>query len=252
LASVPIIAFYKNLLNLLHFPEKTEYFDDTLSLLRQCPNLFNPVELRNIYAIVRSYCISKINTGNKIFEQKLWELYDSQIHSDAILNEEKEIAPATFKNIIVLGIRLHKIVETEKIIQNYQIHLAVNLRQDVVNYCYAKIYFYKKDYPPIVKLLNQMQYDDIFFQIDARKLLIQTYFELNEIAHLQSSMNSLRVYLYRNKTLSPHHKESNIQFLHILQKIINAPQASKKEKIIMQIKTSPRLAERVWLLEKLK
>lgn len=163
MASVPIIAFYQTLLNLLHFPEKTECFDDTISLLRQYPNLFNPVELRNIYAIVRSYCISKINTGNKIFEQKLWELYDSQIHSDAILNEEKEIAPATFKNIIVLGIRLHKIVETEKIIQNYQIHLAANLRQDVVNYCYAKIYFYKKDYLPIVKLLNQMQYDDIFF-----------------------------------------------------------------------------------------
>lgn len=251
LQAIPIIAFYRTLLNLLHYPEDTSYFEETIALLQQHPLLFNPVELQNIYATVRNYCIAKINAGNKDFEYKLWELYDNEIHNEVFLKEEKEIFPATFKNMIVLGIRLHKVAEVEAIIQQYQIYLSPVFREDVVNYCQAKVHFYKKEFRPIIKLLNQLQYDDIFFQIDVRKLLIQTYFELKEIEHLQSAMNSLRVYLYRNKTLSPSHKESNIQFLMTLNKMTGLLSAAKKEKLIAQIRLTPRLAERAWLLEKL-
>ena len=72
------------------------------------------------------------------------------------------------------------------------------LRDDVFNYSMAQLHFYLKNYSEVLQLLQQVEYLNIFYKLGSKKLLIETFYELQEWDSLDSAMNAFRVFIHRN------------------------------------------------------
>jgi hypothetical protein len=56
----------------------------------------------------------------------------------------------------------------------------------------------------VLHLLGTVEYDDVFYQLDAKTTLMKTYFELDEFQPLQSLKESFRILLSRKKGIPKH------------------------------------------------
>jgi hypothetical protein len=249
----PVIKVYYHLYKMLKFPENTDFFYFFQQLLPTQEEFFSPKELRNLYGYLRNYCISKINMGDKSFEEVLFWVYDAQLKATWLLDEAGKLYPSNFKNIVVLALRLEKMDWTAHFLEKYMQNLPEESRNETHAYCLAKLYFAEKKYTETLKLLCNVDFEDIFFKIDARKLLLQTYYELGELEGLNNTLNSFRVFLHRDKTIAESHKIANRNFLNMLRKLSDILPEEKEEwlKFREQIETLSPLGERNWLLKKI-
>ena len=65
----------------------------------------------------------------------------------------------------------------------------------------ARVYFFKKEYDKVLELLQQVEYDDVFYLLDAKVALIKTFYELEEIDSLVALLDSFKMLLRRKKIL---------------------------------------------------
>ncbi len=92
-----------------------------------------------------------------------------------------------------------------------------------------------------------MEFSDLNYQLGSRVMLIKTYYELEEIESLLSSLASFRNFLRRNKKISQPLRRPYLNFCNLLHQILrqNHKQPSQIEQ---SIRESDFLAERAWLL----
>lgn len=250
----PLIQIYYNLLHILLFPEQELFFLEAIRTLELHHTQFYIEDNKNLYTYATNYCVQQINLGKSNYNAHLLALYESQIKLKLLYDHTGRLLPATFRNIVVLALRLDKTEWAKDFIAEQQPFLPEEKREEVVNYCLAKYYFELKNYRPIYKLLSSLACEDVFFDIAARKLLMQTYYENQEWEILNDRINSFRVFLSRNKTISEKHKKSNQNFTTILSKLINLPpnDAEKAKELQKQMEGFTPLAEKDWLFQKVK
>jgi len=130
--------------------------------------------------------------------------------------------------------------------------LEEHFQKDYLNYNIAKLHFEKRDYNKVIEVLREVEFKDIFITIDARTLLVKTYFELDEYETLTSQLDSFRQFIVRKKELAYHSKYylNTIRFIRQLMQL--RPRESKlAEKLKKKIESEAMLTEKSWLLEKI-
>jgi len=249
----PAVKVYYHLYKMLKYSENVVFFYDFQQLLPTQEQYFSPKELRNLYSYLRNYCISKINVGDTSFEEVLFWVYDTQLKAGWLFDEAGKLYPSNFKNIVVLALRLEKMDWTADFLKKYTTNLPEESRMETHAYCLAKLFFAEKKYNETLKLLCNVDFEDIFFKIGARKLLLQTYYELGEWEGLNNTLNSFRVFLHRDKTIAESHKIANRNFLNMLRKLSDILPDEKEEwlKFREQVEMLSPLGERNWLLKKI-
>ena len=88
--------------------------------------------------------------------------------------------------------------------------------------------------------------------LSAKILLLKVYYALEEIQLLEGLLNRFSTFLSRKKELAYHKNNYNniIRFTRRLV-VINPYSTKAKDKLRQEIKNTPLLTERVWLLEQL-
>lgn len=245
----PAIKLYYNLYNMLTQPDERAYFYEYQRILAESEQQFSVKELKNLFAYSRNYCITRINQGHQEFETQLFNMYDHQLQKGWILDDNGQLSAANYKNIAVLALRLDETEWTLDFLKQFRHLLPENEQEDTYRYCIAKWHFVQKEYHETLKLLHAVDFADVFLNIAARKLLLQTYYASAEWEGLQSALNAFRVYLHRDKTLSEQHKLMNRNFANLLAKIANRELKSPKEKWVELVQKTKPLSEKKWLLE---
>lgn len=254
LLNYPSVAVYFYLYKMLRFPNETQYFAPTCEIIAKYRHSFKLEEQKNLHAYLRNYCIFHINQGNKSFENELFSLFEAHLSMNYLLNTANQLQPTNFKNIVVLAVRLGHLTWTADFLEKYKSLLPENKQEETYQYCLARLFFEKKEYEFVCKVLINRDFEDIFFNIDARKLLLQSYYELQEWDLLDAALNRFRVFLHRNKTISESHKLGNRNFVNILWKMVEHFPLNESlcEDLVKQIAETSPLAERNWLLAKIK
>ncbi|MFK7947940.1 MAG: hypothetical protein AB8G11_10135 [Saprospiraceae bacterium] len=250
--AVPAVAIYYQILLTLTDREDEAHFFNLKKLLNENNFRFQQQEMRNMYIFAQNYCIKKINTGNAKYYRELFDIYKTLIETKIILNKGI-IVPWDYKNITSVGLRVGEYKWVEKFIKNYNQHLPKDHQKNTLTYNLAILHFYKKDYNEVITLLRDMSYKDVFDALQGRWLLLKTYYELDEYDALDALIDSFRIFLRRNKSISKSYQKMYMNAIKFLQKIMKVPYESKSsaEKLYIQIKECSPIAERRWLLQKL-
>lgn len=247
---IPPIAIYLKIQDtLIDFDNENHYFE-LKNLIEKYIDLFPLDEAKNILDNAINYTILKGNKGNIEYLKESLDLYKKSLDKELIYVNE-EITPWTFKNIVSIALRQKEYEWTETFINIYGEKINKLYRLNAINYSLGSLYFYKKEFNKAIPLLQKVEYEEIYYSLDAKALTISTYYELDEYMFLGSFFESFKNYLTRNKNISQSNKIRYLNLIKYTKKLVESSQYSKSKllKLKEDIKADSSIGKN-WLLEK--
>ncbi len=255
--NIPVVAaYYYLILLLLHNTESD--FRQLQKLLSENRTNFPALDLRTLYTGMVNFCAQKIKEGNMDYYQYLFDVYQEMLDTQIIYVGDY-ISPSHYRNIISLALKIKPADWTKKFIHEYKDKLHPNFRKNVFNYSLATLYFSLKNYDKALTYLLHVEFTNAFSHISYKKILLQTYFELNETEALESLVGNFRGLLKRNKKISVNNASAYRNFVNYTMKLYRVKHHHNRAyayrlkvllKIKMAIEVSTSVIEKKWLLEK--
>lgn len=250
-ADVPAISIYYASYKALSEPDNDAHFKVVKENIRRYRTLFTEKEIRDIYLMAINYCIQRHNRGASTYMNELFELYQYGL-SQKILFENGYLSRFTYKNAATTGLWLKEFDWVDSFLKEYKAYLHPGERENTYLYNLALFYFRQPDYDKAMELLQKVEFKDVFYNLDGRRMLLRIYYELNEYDALNSLLDSFSIYIRRQKGLGSH-RDNYLNLIRFIRKLqhLNARDAEAKQALIAEIQQTTALAERRWLLQQL-
>lgn len=234
-------------------PEEEKHFKELKALLPAHYMLFPPQQARNLYAFAVNYCIRKINGGNLAYVPQLLAIYQQMLMAGIMLDEAGMLSQFDYKNMVSVGLRAGDIKWTEGFIHQYKNSIPKQHRQNAFTFNLAKLHFAKRRFDKVLPLLQDVVYNDIFYQLDSKTTLMKTYYELGEYLPLMALKESFRILLRRKKLISAQNRVNYTNFIRFTMQLyrVDVKDTDKLKELGKSITTSTNVADKGWLLEKL-
>ncbi|MFK7908447.1 MAG: hypothetical protein AB8B69_25170 [Chitinophagales bacterium] len=248
---VPIVAIYHQIALTLLKGEEAEHYYKLKRLLEEHSHLFSAEEAMEMYGYALNYCIRKINSSTEYLAE-VFELYQVTLKKEVILNDG-QLNHQHFKNVIAIGLRLKQFDWVMYFIEAYQSKLPEKVRDNAYRYNMAQVYFSKKEWGKVIELLQQVEYDLVFYKLDSKALLLKTYYEQGEWMVLESLIDSFQILLRRNKEVSKQQRNTYLNLVKFVKRLSRLmPDDAERIKVLKQkIESTHPVGDKGWLLEKL-
>ncbi len=250
-SQVPVIQIYLTVYKSLTENESELYFEKLSSQLKMYEENVSPQELFELYQYLMNYCIRKINTGYQEYLQKLFQIYKTVLANKVIMQNDV-LSQWDFKNITTIALRLKEFVWTKKFIDEYQYYINKHEQHNAVIYNTANLYFQKGEFSKALKLLRDVVFTDLVYQLDTRAMLLKIYFETDDEEAMQYHATAFKTFLKRNKLVSKTHK---VIYLNLVKYTLRLMRYSSNVKKLSEIKaevlSNHPIADAGWLRSKL-
>lgn len=249
---VPIIAVYKRVVKCFTEQDEEEHFHALLADLERYARQLTQENLQECYYMAQNYCALKINQGKTDYYSTYFGLQKKAVQLNLLL-ENRELSEAVFKNIITSGLRVGEFAWTENFIQEYHPYLPVGIRENARTFNLANLYSHQKKHARVIELLSNVEYSDLVYALGSKLILLRTYYESREYLALDSLIDSFRIFVRRNKSMSKSLKREYLNFLNFLSKIAAAKNGKPLniKSLETKIKEAPHVTSKKWLLEKI-
>lgn len=248
----PGIQIYRRIILSFTEAENEEHYKALKKLITTHSALFPIDEQKAMFVFAMNYSINRINYGKSEYLNEVFELYKYALNNDLLL-EDEQLSQWDYKNIVTVALRLKQHKWAEQFIQSYKAQLPKEDRSNAYTFNMARYYFATRKYERVLQLLQNVKYSDIFYQLDSKTTLLKTYYELGEWQPLYSLKDSFRVMLRRKKLISPQQQQNYMNLLKLSMKLykIDVKNKAALSAIKTKIETTPNVADKTWLLEKL-
>jgi hypothetical protein len=168
-----------------------------------------------------------------------------------LLTENGWLSGFTYKNIIRIGTALGEHEWVSGFFEQHKNALHPREREALYRYNLAFFYFQNQDFANAMPLLQQLELEDRLNLLDARRMLLRSYYELGEYKALDSLLSSFAAYLRRQKDLG-YHQDLNLNLVRFTRRLLEIRQGDDKalQKLREEIAGTKQTAEKVWLLSK--
>ena len=248
---IPSVAIYYCGYLALSDKDHKHYFKKLKTLIQKYWKRFPESEIRDIYLLAINYCIKHLNRGERDYIREAFELYRLALSNNVLL-ENDVLSSFTYNNIRSLAFALNEIEWVENFLENYKKKLPVKNRESTYLYNRAIFYFRKPDYASAMRLLQKVEFEDLLYNLDTRRMLLRIYFELQEFDALSSLLDSFKIYIGRQKNMG-YHGENYLNLIYFVKKILKNNMHNKvfRNQLIEEVKATKAIAERDWLLSQL-
>lgn len=200
--------------NMLKSNERADY----LKLVDSLENSDIPKsEMREFFIHAQNFCTRKINAGESSYFEDLFELFKQLIDKELVL-VDNQIPHTTYKNIVTVALNVQQHKWTLDFIEAYAQYLKPNISRSAYSYNLAKYNYQVGDFETAIDLLQSVDYEDNYYQIDARYLLLTIFYETNEHEALLYQIDAFKLYLKRNKNINIKTRDAIIGFLKMLRR----------------------------------
>lgn len=245
---IPAIAVYYHGYLAQTAREPDQHFYALAALLEQHTALFPMEELHDIYLIAINFCIKKINLGEERWIYNLLQLYKKGLDA-GIFMENERLSRWTFNNIVSTAIRVRELDWARSFMGNYAKALDPDTRAATCAFNLARVLYEEKNYTEALRVLHQMEHDDVLEVLNAKALRMKLFYKLGEWQALDSLLDSIAIYLRRKKVLS-YHKENFANTVSAMRKLIalNLYDTAARAAFAQQVQAYKVLTERKWFL----
>lgn len=243
----PVLHIYRVLYETL--AEETAY-QDIYTIIRSNKELFTEDGLKDIFATALNYYGRLVGkTKNRDYLATLFELYKWGI-SDRLVFKDEVLVWDHYKNFVTIGLHLEKYALTLKFIEDYKIYVPEDHRDEAYRFSLAHYYFTQANFKQVIKLLN-LKFSNVYYEIQARLLVLQSHYELGSDADLLISLRSLRIFIGRQKEISANKKESEILRIKFFEKLVKAYNKKDFDMLHEHLTNSNEIRNQQWFLEKI-
>ena len=168
------------------------------------------------------------------------------------MNEKNYLEPYAYKNIITIALQNKEFTWAKKFIEEYAVYLPKEERDNAYQYNMANYYYFNSNYKQCLRLLQTVQFTDVYYNLDARCIILKIYFEEKEWNLLHDHCFAFKAFVLRQKDISEHHKKGYLNLIKWTHKLSSAVFDSKKRKIIAEkIVEQKNIRELKWLMEQI-
>ena len=248
---VVFIHYYKMMCSL--YPEKEEYYHKLKKLVEETITQLSKSEMYGIVTALEHYCTIRINQKKFEFYKELFDIYKLAIKHEIFLRgSPPQITATKFRNIYTCAFRLNEHEWIRNFIDGNKKYLS---KEGMVVYelAYSQLDFKMGNFDRAVERLDSIQSDLYYIKIDVRRIMLQIYYERNELETALSLLGSFRQFLNSNPQVIPPTRESYVRFINVMTNLIklkDIPDRKKLKKLRERVE-SERLPSREWLLEKI-
>jgi hypothetical protein len=208
-------------------------------------------ELSDLYQYLLNYCIRRINAGRLVFQKELLAVYQSALEHGALLSNGT-ISQWDFKNVVTIALRTGNVEYARQFIHSYKQHLPSSQRTNALAYNLANLHFSEKNFRAAISQLQKVDLDDVFYRLDARSILLKSYYELDDSDALFYHATAFRSMLNRNRKISDQQRKL---YLNLIKHTLSLTKANLDEKQLNQIedriKKNTNVADLSWLESKI-
>lgn len=254
----PVIDVYYTILQTLRDEQEEGHYLHLKTLLSERFEALSPNTQIDLYRFANNYCIRKLNTGNNAYLQELFSLYKQGLNRELLL-EHGYISEWDYKNIATLGCSLKEFEWTENFLETFREKLPANRRENAYTFNLGNLYFHKKMYDQVRTTLLRVQFTDVKYHLNTSFLLLRTYFAEGDTEALYNLLDTLRIYILRNRQITTEEKKGYQNFLNFAKKLVNyklqgplyskQPLQEKMAALRQKIEHSPNVTHKNWLLE---
>lgn len=251
LSDIPLVGAYYHAYHMIRDPENDiiyEYFD---TYLKDNEDRLTKEDLQTLYLFALNQCIRKLNNGHKNYGLKGLQLYERALEN-GILLIDGYLSRFTYRNIAMMAIRADDMEWAERFTHKYADQLLKADKQGAYNFNLALIYYYKDQFQEALMYIQDADFKDHLIHLAAKTLQAKIYYELDADQSLYSLLDSVDIYLIRNKIIG-YHRHNYRNIIKYFKKLsrINIYDKEKMEKLKETIVGEEILTEKKWLLEKL-
>lgn len=198
-----------------------------------------------------NFAIRRQNQGDKSFGKHAFELYQLGITNGLIL-ENGRISKKAYSNTLVLALLVGEWDWAENFLKTYRDFLPENERENTYRHNLATLFFKQKQFSKVLETLQNVAFTDSLHNLDDRRLLLCSYYELGEWASLHSLLDSFGIWLRRAKNLG-YHRELYANLVKFTRRLADVRHQHQevKNNLKKEILAAQNVAARDWLLEKL-
>jgi hypothetical protein len=249
--TIPAILMYYTMQATYTDENITQHYFDLKDQIHKYIHVFPEDEQKEIYATAISYCVNKVNKGDFTFQKETFLIYKETIDADYLLIDGI-ISPTDFRNIVFFALRVKEFEWTENFINDYAEYLDPRYRENAVEFSLARLEFYRKNYGKVLDHLNNVTFDDVWYTLGTKTLQVASYYELDEFDALESLLQSFKMYIKREKSLTKERKETYLNLIKYTSSLmkVNPRDQSKIQKIKIEIEQTKSIVSKPWLMEK--
>lgn len=193
------------------------YFQEALDVFRKWEKSFSAAEVSDLYNQFKNYCLIRINQGEQAYLTNLFGLYQDQLDQGLLL-EDGVLSEWNYKNIVAAGLRLEQYPWVLDFIKNYKESLAPEFQDNAYKFNLASYHLALGQPHDAMLLLREVEYSDLRYNLGAKTMLLQTYYELEEYDPLFSLTESFRQLLMRDKTMSENFRKGYYNLFRLTRK----------------------------------
>ncbi|RMG23205.1 MAG: hypothetical protein D6730_14945 [Bacteroidetes bacterium] len=245
----PLVEIYQKLYLLLRKGEGDAI--TVQQLIRQHAHLMGKRELKDTFSLLFNYYARKAKTYqegpytlNILFELVKWGIEDEIIFTNGFLPWN------WYKNLITLCIHLGKLKEAYTYIHEFKPRLRAEEQADAFRFNLAHYHFASKHFRKAIKMLSP-KYSNVYYEMHARLLMCKACYELEETDGLETRLRSLRVFINRQKAISPLLKKAYVNKIKLFEDLLKAYRVKDFEKLYQKIQHIKPLNADDWFLEKI-
>ena len=252
--SSPSVKIYLLIYELLDDYKNDEKLLGLNELLGEYRSVIPKEAFRNMQAYNRSFYTRRFNeAGSQTATLQIYTMAAQHLQEGYFYVENK-IMPMSLRLLVYLGLNLKRYDWVKKVLEEHPPSRICGTRFpiEVHSVYYAEYFFALKHYDEAIDKLLQKPFEMPHMNLTADLILVKIYYE-TESPLLDSRMKALDQKVRRTK-ISADTKEQYYNFLKKVDKLIKYgwdKKNPKRAKLLEEIKNSPNLFSRSWLLEQL-
>jgi len=250
----PLVKIYYHILRMLtdRDADAEIHFGIVENLLKTHTDKFHPKELGEMYQYLKNYCIKKVNQGILEYLRTLFNIYGDMLANKSLMNYDY-LSQWEYKNIVSISLRLNEKDWCAQFIHKYNSFLKPEERENALAYNDSYFMFISNEYRKAIRKLQEVSLNDVFYQLDARVILLKCYYELEETDSFFYQASAFRLFLLRNRHISDYQKNIYRNLIKFLTAIVRAGfSKSKLLKIQNEIEKEKNVADLNWLRTKVR
>ncbi len=248
---IPGVNMYYQIYKALVNQDNENNFFTLKELIKTNLDEFPWEEQQEIIRSTINYCIGKGRADAKFIQEAL-QLYNYGIESGLLLIDD-ELSPTTFRNVVISALRSGFIDFASNFVNEKVILLNRKYRDNALNFNLARIHWYKKEHNKVISYLSKVDFEDIWYNINSKTMLIATYYETEEFAVLENLITSFAAFIRREKSMEENRRKAYLNFLRMMGKLIKLFPINNEKliKLEEEIKDINPMISKSWILEKI-
>jgi hypothetical protein len=208
-------------------------------------------EARDILMNAVNFCIRRHNQGDKIWSKKALDLYRFGLSADILL-DRGHLSKFAYSNINALAIFCEDWDWARHFLIENKSKLPTSEAESYFHHNLATWHYRRRDYREAMSELQKVEFEEVLQALDARRMLLICYYELDEIDALMSLLESFGLFLRRNKRKIGYHSENYGNLIRFVKRLlfIEKNNTTALIKLKDEIELEKSVSEKNWLLGK--